>query len=105
MTIVIPNNATATIKLKILDASGQPIAPPAGGNVTSSNPTYIAATLESDGLTVALVPAVGAYNVSATVSYTNTTNPALTASDTVNVVQPVASSVTFDETSLAFVPR
>lgn len=104
MPLSLINTANATVKLNFVDVAGRSIAPPSGGAVASSN-SIVTATLESDGATVLLVTTPQAFDVSGTLTYSNSTDSSLIATETWTLSNPKAVSVAFDETSLTFVPR
>lgn len=104
MAITLNNNAVGTIPLVFLDASGQPVPPPAGGTVASSNPDYLTATLGADGATVTLTTPPGTTNITAAAIYHNPDLPGITATETVTIAAPVPVSVSFNEASYKQAP-
>ena len=104
MTITVQQNTSVTIKLKFMNADGSvALAPSSGGSVSTTGIAGLSqkghAVLSSDQQTVTYT-AIG-LGVD-TITYSGPQG--LTATESTNNVATTATSVVFDETTLALVP-
>lgn len=99
----LPNDEIVTIQLDFTDVAGK-VKPPAGGTVTSSDPTIATVTLAADGGSVDITPVADGVGVSITYANPNIPNlPAIVLM--VDVVEPTPTSDAFDLSSATFRPK
>lgn len=100
---VIANDLIATVPLDFTDATGKVKAPP-GGSVSSSDPNVATVTLAADGGSVDITPVSDGTGIAITY-----TNPSLAgvpdAVLLVDVVEPSATSDSFDVANATFRPK
>lgn len=99
-SLSLPLNQQAVVKLTAQDINGNAVAVPPGASLTVSDTTLVNATLETDGISVTLVPvALG----SATVTGTDNTLVAILDVSIIDAVEP-AATLEFDVADAVFSP-
>lgn len=101
---LVPNDMIATVPIDFEDSPGHRVKPPAGGAVTSSDPTILTAELLSDGGSVIITPVADGVGVS--VTYANSGMPSLPpVTLLVDVIEPSPTSDAFDVANATFAPK
>lgn len=104
MTISIPNDAIANVKLVFKDGVGNALsgspASTAGVSVSVADATVASAALADDGQSVNITPLL--LSGSSSITYTDA-NDNVTMSDDFTIIAPAPSEGSFDDSSVTFV--